>query len=79
MPPLFPPGNFYSNAAFSGVQADSLVFAGGGSKGKLYEPNPCRRAPTVQYVPVVSEATALGGSHCLRRWRGYHILLPPVK
>lgn len=47
-------------AAFSGVRAQSLVFAGGGSKGKLW----CQILSDVTgvpvKVPVVKEATALG-------------------
>ncbi|WP_128177261.1 autoinducer-2 kinase [[Pantoea] beijingensis] len=47
-------------ALFSGVRAESLVFAGGGSKGKLW----CQILSDVTgvpvKVPVVKEATALG-------------------
>jgi autoinducer 2 (AI-2) kinase len=47
-------------AGFSGVHAQSLVFAGGGSKGKLW----CQILSDVTgvpvKVPVVKEATALG-------------------
>ncbi|MGJ0638954.1 autoinducer-2 kinase [Xenorhabdus bovienii] len=47
-------------ADFSGVKPDSLVFAGGGSKGKLW----CQILADVTglpvRVPVVKEATALG-------------------
>ncbi len=47
-------------AAFSGVRAKSLVFSGGGSKGKLW----CQILSDVTgvpvNVPVVKEATALG-------------------
>ncbi len=47
-------------ASFSGVRAKSLVFSGGGSKGKLW----CQILSDVTgvpvNVPVVKEATALG-------------------
>ncbi|MCE1736566.1 autoinducer-2 kinase, partial [Enterobacter hormaechei] len=45
---------------FSGVQPDSLVFAGGGSKGKLWSQILSDVTGLPVRVPVVKEATALG-------------------
>lgn len=47
-------------ARFSGVKADSLVFAGGGSKGKLWSQILADVTGVPVRVPVVKEATALG-------------------
>ncbi|EBA4921210.1 autoinducer-2 kinase, partial [Salmonella enterica] len=52
--------NLQQIAAFSGVQADSLVFAGGGSKGKLWSQILADVTGLTVHVPVVKEATALG-------------------
>ncbi|MCE1667409.1 autoinducer-2 kinase, partial [Enterobacter hormaechei] len=47
-------------STFSGVQPDSLVFAGGGSKGKLWSQILSDVTGLPVRVPVVKEATALG-------------------
>ncbi|PHM72350.1 autoinducer-2 kinase [Xenorhabdus sp. KJ12.1] len=47
-------------ATFSGIQLDSLVFAGGGSKGKLWSQILSDVTGLPVRVPVVKEATALG-------------------
>ena len=45
---------------FSGVQLDAIVFAGGGSKGKLWSQILADVTGLTVHVPVVKEATALG-------------------
>ncbi len=52
--------NLEQIAAFSGVQARSLVFAGGGAKGKLWSQILSDVTGLTVRVPVVKEATALG-------------------
>lgn len=52
--------NLQQIADFSGVQAQSLVFAGGGSKGKLWSQILADVTGLTVRVPVVKEATALG-------------------
>lgn len=52
--------NLAQIARFSGVQARSLVFAGGGSKGKLWSQILSDVTGLPVQVPVVKEATALG-------------------
>jgi autoinducer 2 (AI-2) kinase len=52
--------NLEQIASFSGVQAHSLVFAGGGSKGKLWSQILSDVTGLTVRVPVVKEATALG-------------------
>lgn len=52
--------NLEQVAHFSGVKADSLVFAGGGSKGKLWSQILADVTGTPVNVPIVKEATALG-------------------
>ncbi|MOA32109.1 Autoinducer 2 kinase LsrK [compost metagenome] len=52
--------NLEQIASFSGVQARSLVFAGGGSKGKLWSQILSDVTGLTVRVPVVKEATALG-------------------
>ncbi|OMQ25678.1 autoinducer-2 kinase [Serratia oryzae] len=52
--------NLAQIAAFSGVQPRSLVFAGGGSKGKLWSQILSDITGLPVQVPVVKEATALG-------------------
>ena len=52
--------NLEQIAAFSGVQARSLVFAGGGAKGKLWSQILSDVTGLAVRVPVVKEATALG-------------------
>ncbi|QKJ87905.1 Autoinducer-2 kinase [Paramixta manurensis] len=47
-------------ANFSGVRADSLVFAGGGAKGKLWSQILSDVTGLPVRVPMVKEATALG-------------------
>ncbi|MGC8074674.1 FGGY-family carbohydrate kinase, partial [Salmonella enterica] len=45
---------------FSGVNLTSIVFAGGGSKGKLWSQILADVTGLVVNIPVVKEATALG-------------------
>ncbi|WP_373779010.1 autoinducer-2 kinase [Glaesserella sp.] len=45
---------------FSGVQLSSIVFAGGGSKGKLWSQILADVTGLIVNIPVVKEATALG-------------------
>ncbi len=52
--------NLQQIAEFSGVKADSLVFAGGGSKGTLWSQILADVTGLTVRVPVVKEATALG-------------------
>ena len=52
--------NLQQIAAFSGVKTDSLVFAGGGAKGKLWSQILADVTGLNVRVPVVKEATALG-------------------
>lgn len=52
--------NLQQIAGFSGVKADSLVFAGGGARGKLWSQILADTTGTIVRVPVVKEATALG-------------------
>ncbi|MEN3755047.1 autoinducer-2 kinase [Mangrovibacter yixingensis] len=52
--------NLKQIAEFSGVEADSLVFAGGGAKGKLWSQILADVTGLTVRVPVVKEATALG-------------------
>lgn len=52
--------NLQQIADFSGVQADSLVFAGGGAKGKLWSQILADATGLTVRIPIVKEATALG-------------------
>lgn len=52
--------NLQQIADFSGVSASSLVFAGGGAKGKLWSQILADASGIIVKVPVVKEATALG-------------------
>ncbi|HHX0693489.1 TPA: FGGY-family carbohydrate kinase, partial [Yersinia enterocolitica] len=52
--------NLAQIAEFSGVKAASVVFAGGGSKGKLWSQILADVTGVSVRVPVVKEATALG-------------------
>lgn len=52
--------NLQQIADFSGARASSLVFAGGGSKGRLWSQILADAAGITVKVPVVKEATALG-------------------
>lgn len=52
--------NLQQIADFSSVQADALVFAGGGAKGKLWSQILADVTGLPVRVPVVKEATALG-------------------
>ncbi|MBJ3592535.1 autoinducer-2 kinase [Salmonella enterica subsp. enterica serovar Saintpaul] len=52
--------NLQQITEFSGVQPTSLVFAGGGAKGKLWSQILADASGLTVKVPVVKEATALG-------------------
>jgi autoinducer 2 (AI-2) kinase len=48
--------------AFSGIKADTIVFAGGASKGSLWSQIVADVTGCVVKIPKVTEATALGGA-----------------
>lgn len=52
--------NLQQIADFTGIHPTSLVFAGGGSKGKLWSQILADVSGLTVNVPVVKEATALG-------------------
>jgi autoinducer 2 (AI-2) kinase len=54
--------NLESISAFSGVESDTLTFAGGASKGRLWPQILADVTGKAIHIPVVKEATSLGGA-----------------
>ena len=54
--------NLESISSFSGVNSDSLTFAGGASNGKLWSQILADVTGKAIHIPVVKEATSLGGA-----------------